>query len=204
MNPKIRSVGVYCGSSVHVTQEFKQIAHNFGQSLAKHNIQMIYGGGTTGLMGICASSCAEAGGQVIGVTTTYLKGLEGGYEGGFELRIVESMHERKLEMFKLSDAFVILPGGLGTLDESFEIMTWKQIGLHSKDIIFLNYKGYWSPLVDNLLPHMIENKFVREEDKELFKVASDSESVFTLFTQTDVKGTDFVSKWGYEQENKST
>lgn len=196
MNRKVQSVGVYCGSSTHISEEFKELAHIFGQSLAKHHIQMIYGGGTTGLMGICATSCVQAGGQVIGITTNYLKGLEGGYEGASELRVVESMHERKLEMFELSDAFVILPGGLGTLDESFEIMTWKQIGLHSKNIIFLNYKGYWSPLVDQLLPHMMEHKFVREEDKNLFTVVPDCESVFKSLKAPPVNAIDFVSKWG--------
>ena len=193
---EVRSVCVYCGSSNGVPDIYQQAAHDLGVMLAKNNIKMVYGGGTMGLMGICATACAEAGGQVIGITTTHLENHEGGHEGISELYVEENMHDRKLKMFELSDAFISLPGGLGTLDESFEIMTWKQIGLHQKHIIFVNINNYWTPLVGPLFDTLVGNGFMREEDRGLYKVVDSVKDIPEVLSSAPEGAVDFVAKWG--------
>lgn len=193
---RVRSVCVYCGSSNHIPEIYQEAAHELGILLARSNVRMVYGGGTTGLMGIVATACVEAGGEVIGITTSHLENHEGGHQGIAHLHVVENMHERKLKMFELSDGFISLPGGLGTLDESFEIMTWKQIGLHQKNIVFVNIDNYWSPLVYSLLDNVAENGFMRNEDKNLFKVVSNVEDVLEALTAPPEGAVDFVAKWG--------
>lgn len=193
---KVKSVCVYCGSSNNVPEVYKKAAHDLGLLLAKEGVTMVYGGGVTGLMGIAADACSQAGGYVIGITTKHLKNYEGGHQSISELHVMENMHERKLKMFECSDAFVSLPGGLGTLDESFEIMTWKQIGLHQKNIAFVNINQYWDPLVKTLLESIIENGFMRKEDQNLFKMVDRVEDVLEALTAPPKGALDFVSKWG--------
>jgi len=193
---KVKSVCVYCGSSNNVPDIYQQAAYDLGVLLAKNNIKMVYGGGTMGLMGICATSCAEAGGHVIGVTTSHLENYEGAHKGIAELHVTGSMHERKLKMFELSAAFVSLPGGLGTLDESFEIMTWKQIGLHQKNIVFVNVDNYWDPLINHLLQNISKKGFMREEDHSLFKLVQSIYDVPEALSAPPEGAVDFVAKWG--------
>src|SRR5262245_48697102 len=131
----IRSVCVYCGSHVGRNRRHREAAVGLGQLLAQHGIRLVYGGGRIGLMGEVADAVIADGGEVIGIIPEMLETKEVGHRGISELRVVTSMHERKNLMFEMADGFVILPGGLGTLDEAFEMLTWRQLRLHDKPII---------------------------------------------------------------------
>ncbi|MHB1217250.1 MAG: LOG family protein [Alphaproteobacteria bacterium] len=143
----ISSLCVYCGSSNEVPASHKDAAARLGRTLAKAGISLVYGGGRVGLMGLMADAALEAGGRVIGVIPRHLVEAEVGHGSVSELHVVSSMHERKQKMFELSDAFAILPGGLGTLDEMFEMLTWRQLRLHDKPIVIVDEGGYWRPLL---------------------------------------------------------
>lgn len=158
----IKSICVYCGSSKGTNPKFKAAARALGKSIAKHNIRLIYGGGTRGLMGIIADSVQANGGKVTGIIPKFLLERETSSDSldhFDELHIVEDMHTRKQMMFDSADAFVALPGGLGTLEEVIEMMTWAQIGRHQKPILLANIANFWAPL-NALLDHMIENGFI--------------------------------------------
>ena len=176
---EIRSVCVYCGSSGQVDPRYRDAATRLGRGLAVRGITMVYGGGRIGLMGLAADSCLAAGGEVIGIIPDFLQQREVDHPGVKQLIVVGSMHARKQRMTELADAFAILPGGLGTLDEFFEILTWKQLGLHSKPIILIDSGGYWQPLLA-LLEHLVDKRFVRSEMRALWEVAPDVESLFEL------------------------
>jgi uncharacterized protein (TIGR00730 family) len=158
---RIRAVCVYCGSSNLVDPNFKTIAQETGKLIARAGRTLVFGGGRVGLMGETSNAALEAGGYVVGIIPEHIRVFEKEHEGLQELIVVDSMHTRKQLMVSRSDAFVILPGGLGTLDEFFEILTWKQLGLHDRPIVILNAYGYWDKLVD-LLRHMEETKFARD------------------------------------------
>src|SRR5215468_1481507 len=172
----IASVCVYCGSSVGANPRHAEAARQLGAELAAHGIRLVYGGGRIGLMGVVADAVLAGGGQVIGVIPEHLQVEERGHRGVTELRVVASMHERKNLMFELSDAFVILPGGFGTLDEAFEMLTWRQLRLHDKPILFLNIDGYWTPF-DKLVDHFIAEGFVRKNNRRLFAMVDAVEDV---------------------------
>jgi uncharacterized protein (TIGR00730 family) len=172
----IGSVCVYCGSSMGASPRYREVARALGALLAAHGIRLVFGGGGIGLMGEVAEAVMAAGGQAIGVIPDLLQKREKGHRGITELRVVASMHERKNLMFELSDAFVILPGGFGTLDEAFEMMTWRQLGMHDKPILFLNMDGYWDPL-NELVDHFIREGFVAESGRGLFAMVTRVEDV---------------------------
>ncbi|MEQ9812943.1 MAG: TIGR00730 family Rossman fold protein [Azospirillaceae bacterium] len=172
---KIRSVCVYCGSSSRVDQAFKDAASALGRSVAARGMRLVYGGGRVGLMGLAADACLAAGGQVIGIIPGHIQELEVEHHGLTELHVVDSMHTRKRMMFDESDGFVILPGGLGTLDEMFEIITWRQLALHDKPIVLANIRNYWDPVLA-LLEHQIEIGFCRPEHRGLFRVEATVEA----------------------------
>ncbi|HZF35545.1 MAG TPA: TIGR00730 family Rossman fold protein [Candidatus Angelobacter sp.] len=172
----IASVCVYCGSSLGANPRHAEAARQLGAELAGHGIRLVYGGGRIGLMGQVADAVLAGGGQVIGVIPEHLQVLEKGHHGVTELRVVASMHERKNLMFELSDAFVILPGGFGTLDEAFEMLTWRQLQLHDKPILFLNIDDYWTPFA-KLVDQVIGEGFARESSRRLFAIASAVEDV---------------------------
>ena len=146
MRPSL-SVCVFCGSSPGQDQVFRQEAARLGRMLADMGVGLVYGGGDLGLMGILARSCLDAGGYVTGIIPEHLQESEKTYLEVSELILVSSMHERKKAMFERADLFCILPGGLGTLDETFEILTWKQIRLHDKPVFFLDVNGFWQPVL---------------------------------------------------------
>ena len=193
---QIRSLCVYCGSSKSPKESYAKAAEKMGQLLAENGIRLVYGGGDVGLMGIVAQACIKNGGYAIGVMTEFLMRYEGLPDDLSELHVVQSMHERKQKMFELSDGFIILPGGLGTLDETFEVLTWRQVGLHGKSVVFVDVDGYWAPLLDTLLPHMIREGFVRSADENLLGRVKSVEEVIPAFQKTPYANTDFVSKWG--------
>jgi uncharacterized protein (TIGR00730 family) len=172
----IGSVCVYCGSSLGTNPRHAEAARHLGAEFAGHGIRLVYGGGRIGLMGQVADAVLAGGGQVIGVIPEHLQVQEKGHRGVTELHVVASMHERKSLMFELSDAFVILPGGFGTLDEAFEMLTWRQLQLHDKPILFLNIDGYWTPFAE-LVDQFIAEGFARESSRQLFATVSTVEEV---------------------------
>ncbi len=158
----IRSVCVYCGSSAGRTDLYTNAGRTLGQTLGEAGLRLIYGGGTKGIMGAVAKGAASAGGRVTGIIPRFLINKErtaAELERLDELITTEDMHERKHIMFEKSDAFVALPGGIGTLEEIVEIMTWAQLGRHRKPIVFANVGGFWNPMM-TLLDHMRDEGFV--------------------------------------------
>ena len=144
--------------------------------MAENGIQLVFGGGRIGMMGIIADAVMDSGGEVIGVIPEHLHDIEVGHEGLTELHIVDSMHTRKNKMFELSDAFVVMPGGLGTMDETFEIITWRQLGLHDKPVILVNNNQYWEPF-RALVKHIIDSGYARENCMDLFTIVDSIDEV---------------------------
>ena len=160
----MRSVCVYCGSNAGSRPVYAQRAAGLGTSLAQHGIAVVYGGGNVGLMGILADAALAAGGKVIGVIPEQLVGWEVAHQGLTRLDVVANMHERKARMFDLSDGFVALPGGFGTLDEMFEMLTWRQIGIADKPCAFLDVDGFFTPLIA-MIDRMVEERFLHVEQR---------------------------------------
>jgi uncharacterized protein (TIGR00730 family) len=149
----IRAICLYCGSSNAFTADLLEAAFDFGRSVGRAGIELIYGGGQAGLMGRAADGALAGGGRVVGIIPNFLHGREIAHAGLSELLVVDNMHERKRRMVERADAFVILPGGIGTLDEMFEVLTWRQLGLHDKPIVLVDLGGYWQKL-EELLQHL--------------------------------------------------
>jgi len=154
---RISSVCLFCGSSNAARPEFLQAAADFGRTLAAENVRLVYGGGGIGLMGASARGCHEAGGSVFGVMPDFLRKREVLYDE-VETVVVTSMHERKMLMYEASDAFVVMPGGVGTLEEIVEVMSWRRLDLHAKPIVFVNLAGFWAPFVA-LIRQTVEERF---------------------------------------------
>ncbi|MEE2698550.1 MAG: TIGR00730 family Rossman fold protein [Pseudomonadota bacterium] len=173
----INSVCVFCGSKNGKHPIYEESARRLGEIMAERSVSLVYGGGRIGLMGVVSDTILERGGKVVGVLPKFLKDLEVANDKVTELIITNTMHERKNLMFKISDGFVVLPGGLGTLDEILEILTWKQLRLHSKPVVILNVDGYWSPLSD-LVNSTIDGDFAHPGVKELFTMVDSVEDVF--------------------------
>ena len=174
---KISSLCVFCGSKTGEGPAFEAAARRLGEQMAERGIRLVYGGGRIGLMGVVADAVLAGGGEAIGVIPEFLKGLEVGNDAVTEQIVTGSMHERKTRMFELSDGFVVLPGGLGTLDETLEIITWKQLRIHSKPVVVLNTDGYWSVLED-LVQRTVDGGFAHSAVTELFTMVDDPEAVF--------------------------
>ncbi len=155
----MKSVCVFCGSNVGSDPAFADAARALGQELVRHNITLVYGGGSVGLMGIIADAVLSLGGRAIGVIPQSLLDREVGHRSLTELHVVSTMHERKAKMSELSDGFIAMPGGLGTLEELFEVWTWAQLGIHRKPIGLLNVKGYYDSLI-KFVQESIERRFV--------------------------------------------
>ena len=179
MEVKIKSVCVFCGSRVGDNPAYALAASRLGTLLASKNIQLVYGAGNIGLMGLVADACLAANGKVVGVIPTKLVEKEVAHKGLTELIVVESMHERKALMAMKSDAFVALPGGFGTCDELFEILTWAQLGIHHKPIGILNTDGFFNPLLA-WIDQMIDQGFVKQRFKELLLVAEKLDELMEL------------------------
>ncbi len=177
---KIRSVCVFCGSRVGLDDKYREDAIKLGEIFLKNDIQLVYGGGRIGLMGVIADTLMEGGGRVVGVIPEFLDKLEVGHEKVSELVITNNMHSRKSIMFERADAFVTLPGGIGTLEETFEIATWKQLGLHSKPLIILNTKRYWKGL-SGLIDNIIAEEFGNHNLRDVIKLVHTPEEVLTAF-----------------------
>jgi hypothetical protein len=160
----MKRVCVYCGSNPGTRPEYREAAEHLGRLLAEQGLGLVYGGGGVGLMAAVADGVLAAGGEVVGVIPSALMDREVGHKGLSDLRVVGSMHERKSLMVELADGFMALPGGIGTMDELFEIWTWAQLGSHSKPCAVLNVAGYYTPLL-TFLDHMVANGFLRAEHR---------------------------------------
>jgi uncharacterized protein (TIGR00730 family) len=158
---QINSVCVYCGSAVGEDPAFVDAARAFGKILAQEKVRLVYGGGSFGLMGAVAQSTAENGGEVTGIIPDFLIAREMAFKGATEMIVTQDMHERKHKMYQRADAFVTLPGGIGTLEEIIEMLSWAQLGQHKKPVIILNVNGFWNPLLQ-LFKHQIERGFIRQ------------------------------------------
>jgi len=171
-----QNICVYCASSNRVDPKYIALARDVGAIIAGASRRLVYGGGHCGLMGATADAALDGGGEVIGVIPQYLKDREVAHLGLTALHITDTMQERQQQMADLSDAFIMLPGGLGTLAEFFEIITWKHLGLHDKPVFVLNVFGYWDSLLDMLDKAGAEG-FLYEGSRDLFEVVSSVEDI---------------------------
>ena len=162
----MQRICVFCGSSAGSQSEYRACAEQLGAELTSRKIGLVYGGGNVGLMGAIADSVVEAGGEAIGVIPEHLMTREIGHKRLTKLHIVHSMHERKALMADLSDAFIALPGGFGTLEEFFEVLTWSQLGLHAKPCGIVNVLGYYTPLLA-MLDHAVQERFLKLQNRAL-------------------------------------
>jgi len=168
----MKRICVFCGSSAGSQPEYRACAQQLGAELTRRKIGLVYGGGNVGLMGAIADSVLEAGGEAIGVIPEHLMTREIGHKRLTKLHIVHSMHERKALMADLSDAFIALPGGFGTLEEFCEVLTWSQLGLHAKPCGIVNVLGYYTPLLA-MLDHAVQERFLKPQNRALV-LASDT------------------------------
>jgi uncharacterized protein (TIGR00730 family) len=161
----MRSICVYCGSNAGGKPVYTERAMAMGDRIAREGLQLVYGGGNVGLMGIVADAVLQGGGEVVGVIPEQLVNWEVAHKGLTRLEVVGSMHERKMRMFDLADGFVALPGGFGTLDEMFEMLTWRQLGIGNKPCAFLDVDGFYGPLVA-MVDRMVEERFLHPAQRE--------------------------------------
>jgi len=189
----IKSVCVYCASASNGPESHRAAAAQLGTALAENGIRLIFGGGHVGLMGIAADAALAAGGEVIGVIPEFLRDWEVGHDGCDELIVTSSMHSRKQKMAELSDGFAILPGGLGTLDEAFEIITWKQLKLHDKPIVIADIDGYWQPF-KTLLDHVTDNRYMSQRDPSLIRWAASVSDIIPALRASPAEQQSFESK----------
>ncbi len=192
---KVKSICVFCGSSNDAAPVYMDAAQKLGELFAENNIRLVYGGGQVGLMGVIANAALSKEGKVTGFIPQYLHEFEKGHKGITELFIVDTMHERKRLMFDHSDAFVILPGGFGTLDEVCEILTWKQLRLHYKPLVFVDINKYWSPLFETFVQKMIKETFVHQEHRNFYEIVEDVDAVLPALQKLPGDGPDFVNRW---------
>ena len=187
----IRRLCVYCGLSNGAGPAYVAAAERLGSTLAARGIGLVYGGAHVGLMGTVADAVMAAGGDVVGVITSQLTGLEIGHEGIADLRVVDTMHERKFLMADLADAFIAMPGGLGTLEELFEVLTWNQLSIHHKGVGLLDVDGFFGPLLA-MLDHAVAAGFIRPDHRNMLRV---SEDPATLLDDLATWTAPSVEKW---------
>lgn len=187
----MKSVCVYCGSNAGSKPIYAKRAMQLGVELARQNIRLVYGGGNVGLMGIVADAVLAGGGEVTGVIPQQLVDMEVAHRGVTQLEIVGSMHERKARMFDLSDGFIALPGGFGTLDEMFEMLTWRQLGLGDKPCAFLDVDGFYEPLIA-MMDRMVEERFLHAEQRTDLWHGDDIEALLTWMKRYEPV---LASKW---------
>jgi uncharacterized protein (TIGR00730 family) len=187
----MKSITVFCGSSFGSDRIFEEQATLLGQTLAKQNIQLIYGGSNTGLMKAVADGALNAGGKVIGVLPHFLQSKEIAHKNLTELILVETMHERKTKMNELCDGVIVLPGGYGTLEEFFEMITWAQLGLHKKPIAILNVDGFYTDLI-NLTKTMVDKGFLKQINYDMLLISDNIEELLEKMRNYDAPS---VGKW---------
>jgi len=194
----MNSICVFCGSHVGEKKEYLEAASQLGKTLAEKKIKLVYGGADVGLMGMVANSCLQNGGKVTGVMPRNLVNMEVAHSRLTELKIVESMHERKALMAELADGFISLPGGIGTLEETLEVLTWSQLGLHSKPIGLLNIQGYYDQLY-SFLKHVVDQGFMRSDHLTMLLIDTQEQH---LVSKLETYIPTVLSKWADKQINK--
>ncbi len=187
----MKSITIFCGSSIGTDKIFEQQAFLLGQTLAQQNIALVYGGAKVGLMGAVANGALSKNGKVIGVLPHFLQKKEVAHEQLSELILVDSMHERKLKMNELSDGVIALPGGFGTMEELFEMITWAQLGLHKKPIAVLNVNGFYDHLI-TFTETMVNKGFLKEINQKMLLESDDIEDLLSLM---DNYAPPTVGKW---------
>lgn len=190
-------VCVYAGSAPGADPAYAEVSHAAIAELVRRGSGLVYGGGSLGLMGVLADAALEAGGTVTGVIPRFLDDKEVGHHGVTDLRVVETMHERKMLMADLADAFLVLPGGIGTLEEVVEMLSWSQLGLHRKPIGLLDVDGFWQPLVA-LLDHMTAQRFVGVDHRKL--IVSDPDPMVLLDAMEAWEAPTLARRWLTEEE----
>ena len=191
MTTSLRSVCVFCGSNTGASQAYAEAARGLARAIARRGLTLVYGGGNVGLMGVLADAALGAGARVIGVIPRRLVEREVAHTGLADQRVVETMHERKALMAELSDAFIALPGGLGTLDETFEMLTWTQLGYHRKPSALLDVNGYFGRLAE-FLDHAVAERFVTAAHRAMLIVESEPDAVLDRLATASLPA---VSKW---------
>jgi uncharacterized protein (TIGR00730 family) len=181
------TVTVFCGSSFGVDPAYAAAAQALGEGIAAAGMNLVFGGGNVGLMGTTAGAALSAGGHVTGIIPDFLRQREVEFPGLSELIVTDSMHTRKRRLFALADAFVVMPGGLGTFDETIEIMTWKQLGQHAKPIILVDILGWAQPFV-TMVEQAIERGFARDTARDLIEVQPSVEAVLARLTELSAAG----------------
>ena len=191
----LTSVCVFCGASSGTHPAYRDAAVTLGRTLAERKLTLVYGGGAVGLMGIVADAVLQAGGEVIGIIPHSLNDLEIGHKGLTRLEVVDGMHARKARMAELADAFIALPGGLGTLEELFEVWTWGQLGYHGKPLGLMEVNGFYSKLT-GFLDHLVQENFVREQHRAMLQV---NDSADALLDALDAWRPTVLPKWTDKQ-----
>lgn len=172
----MKAITIFCGSSSGFAPVYLEQARLLGKTLAERGIDVVYGGARVGLMGALADGALQAGGAVTGVLPAFLKAKEIAHEGLTNLILTDSMHERKMKMNELSDGVIALPGGFGTLEELFEMLTWGQLGLHKKPVAILNASGFYDPLIA-LIDTMVERGFLKPDNRDMLLISNDIEEL---------------------------
>ena len=193
----LHSLCVYCGSSDRVAEEYRRVAHQLGETMAVQGFQLVYGAGSTGLMGSLAEGALNAGGEVVGVIPSYFNTPQLAHSRLTRLEVVDTIHQRKSRMAELADAFIALPGGYGTFEELFEMLTWAQIGLHQKPIGLLNISSYFDPLLA-MIENALREGFIYEEHLTLFVYADNVEGL--LDALQNHQSPDGLDRWITRQD----
>jgi hypothetical protein len=181
----IKRIAVFCGASSGTNPQYTEVADYLGRLLSQQNIELVYGGGKVGLMGVIADAVMQSGGKVIGVIPDFLYDMEVGHDGITELIKVKSMHERKWKMHELSDAIITLPGGFGTMEEVFEMLTWAQLNLHSKPIGILNTNLFYSGLLQQA-DHMMAEGFLKPSYRKMLIDSSSADELLKLVLESQI------------------
>ena len=187
----MKRITVFCGSSIGSNDSFKSQAILLGQTLATNDIDLVYGGANVGLMGAVADGALSKGGKVIGVLPIFLKSKEIAHENLTELILVDNMHDRKTKMSELCDGVIALPGGFGTLEEFFEMLTWAQLGLHKKPIAILNIDGFYDPLV-LLVQTMVDKGFLKKANQQMLLISDSIDDIIDKMKNYEAPS---VTKW---------
>ncbi len=183
----VKSLCVFCGASTPPDARYLEAAGHLGRLLAAEGIELVYGGGALGLMGTIARAARDAGGRVTGIIPHFLTKLEAKLDGISETIEVETMHQRKRLMFERSEAFAVLPGGMGTLDETVEMITWAQLQLHKKPILMIDVLGYWQPFM-GMVEHVIASGFARPNTRDFLTLVPDVDSILPTLARLKIEG----------------
>jgi uncharacterized protein (TIGR00730 family) len=181
---QVKSLCVFCGAAPGNDPAYAEAGRDLGVLMARKGIRLVFGGGHVGMMGLIADAVLGAGGAAVGVIPEHLVEREVGHDKLTELHVVDTMHSRKQKMFELSDAFAVLPGGIGTLDETFEILTWRQLGLHDKPVVLLSVGGYWRPFQE-LVGAIVKAEFAATAITRLFEVAASPQELFEVLDRAE-------------------